>query len=193
MAYEDETIRKLIESFISHVASSVDIALALSDMLEGLRLYLGADLGLLWMSVSDELTVIQESPSSANSIGNTLDSVESGRIVIGLMPMLKEPGAEKNRVVQIHNSESAIHEWSKWSPLKRFCDGYTSTIITGLTARGIFSGFLSFQTAEKHHWTVDNESALLAAADIISLIVSYERQIQLLSDELAQQAQRTEN
>jgi hypothetical protein len=195
MKYTD-LAQTTIQNFISQCSRSgpapgeaaSDVAIGLSCALQDLVRGLEVDRGLMWISVPEtgQLTVIQEciQDGSVSMIGASLDSVEGGRLIIGLMNLPESITApsKQTKTVQIHESESSVPGWEERNPFSKFCGNYKSTMLVGLQARGSFPGFLSFQTKRKRTWTPGEESTLRQVAVCLGLFLSYELEIARLID-----------
>ncbi|MBS1993066.1 MAG: diguanylate cyclase [Cyanobacteria bacterium SZAS LIN-3] len=164
----------IISDIIGQLRHSSDLNSILQYAIETLTNGLGADRGLIWKVVGDQLAVTNEFSIIGNTcfVDNQLNSQESMSIVLEFLSRF--PDESGAGVISIPDTaqDTDLHKMSRTLSSLLELGEVRGRLMVQLRSRGIFSGFLELQQCGKpREWSTEDAVILQKVAEMLSVVV----------------------
>jgi len=164
----------IISDIIGQLRHSSDLNSILQYAIETLTKGLGADRGLIWKVVGDQLAVTNEFSTIGNTcfVDNQLNSQESMSIVLEFLSRF--PDESGAGVISIPDTaqDTDLHKMSRTLSSLLELGEVRGRLMVQLRSRGIFSGFLELQQCGKpREWSTEDAVILQKVAEMLSVVV----------------------
>jgi diguanylate cyclase (GGDEF)-like protein len=163
----------IISDIIGQLRHSSDLNSILQYAIETLTQGLGADRGLIWKVVGDQLAVTNESTTGNTCfVDNQLNSQESMSIVLEFLSRF--PDESGAGVISIPDTaqDTDLHKMSRTLSSLLELGDVRGRLMVQLRSRGIFSGFLELQQCGKpREWSTEDAVILQKVAEMLSVVV----------------------
>jgi diguanylate cyclase (GGDEF)-like protein len=164
----------IISDIIGQLRHSSDLNSILQYAIETLTKGLGADRGLIWKVVGDQLAVTNEFSISGHTcfVDNQLNSQESMSIVLEFLSRF--PDESGAGVISIPDTaqDTDLHKMSRTLSSLLELGDVRGRLMVQLRSRGIFSGFLELQQCGKpREWSTEDAVILQKVAEMLSVVV----------------------
>ena len=164
----------IISDIIGQLRHSSDLNSILQYAIETLTNGLGADRGLIWKVVGDQLAVTNEFSIIGNTcfVDNQLNSQESMSIVLEFLSRF--PDESGAGVISIPDTaqDTDLHKMSRTLSSLLELGEVRGRLMVQLRSRGIFSGFLELQQCGRpREWSTEDAVILQKVAEMLSVVV----------------------
>jgi len=166
--------QSIISEIIGQLRHSSDLNSILQYAIETLTTILGADRGLMWKVVGDQLAVTNEYSIGGNTcfVDNQLNSQESMSIVLEFLSRF--PDESGAGVISIPDTaqDTDLHKMSRTLSSLLELGDVRGRLMVQLRSRGIFSGFLELQQCGRpREWSTEDAVVLQKVAEMLSVVV----------------------
>lgn len=166
--------QSIISEIIGQLRHSSDLNSILQYAIETLTTILGADRGLMWKVVGDQLAVTSEYSIGGNTcfVDNQLNSQESMSIVLEFLSRF--PDESGAGVISIPDTaqDTDLHKMSRTLSSLLELGDVRGRLMVQLRSRGIFSGFLELQQCGRpREWSTEDAVVLQKVAEMLSVVV----------------------
>ncbi|HEY9714497.1 MAG TPA: GAF domain-containing protein, partial [Chroococcales cyanobacterium] len=142
--------------------------------IESLTTVAGADRGLIWQVVGDQLAVTNEYAVTGHTcfVGNQLNSQESTAIVLEFLSRFPDESGAGVIAIPDTLKDTNLHKSSPTLSSLIELGDVRARLMVQLRSRGIFSGFLELQQCGKtREWTHQEAMILQSVAEMLSVVV----------------------
>lgn len=166
--------QSIISDIIGQLRHSSDLTSILQYAIETLTTILGADRGLIWKVVGDQLAVTNEYSIGGNTcfVDNQLNSQESMSIVLEFLSRF--PDESGAGVISIPDTaqDTDLHKTSRTLSSLLELGDVRGRLMVQLRSRGVFSGFLELQQCGRpREWSTEDAVVLQKVAEMLSVVV----------------------
>ena len=164
----------IISDIIGQLRHSSDLNSILQYAIETLSKGLGADRGLIWKVVGDQLAVTNEFSIESNAcfVDNQLNSQESMSIVLEFLSRFPDESGAGVISVPDTFQDIDLHKQSRTLSSLLELGEVRARLMVQLRSRGIFSGFLELQQCGKpREWSTEDAVILQKVAEMLSVVV----------------------
>lgn len=164
----------IISDIIGQLRHSNDLNSILQFAIEALTQVSGAERGLIWQVVGDQLAVTNEYAVSGHTCfaGNQLGSQESTAIVLEFLSRFPDESGAGVISIPDTSQDTNLHKMSPTLSSLIELGDVRARLMVQLRSRGIFSGFLELQQCGKtREWSRQEATVLQSVAEMLSVVV----------------------
>lgn len=164
----------IISDIIGQLRHSSDLSSILQFAIENLTKVVGAERGLIWQVVGDQLAVTNEFATSGHTCfaGNQLGSQESTAIVLEFLSRFPDESGAGVISIPDTSQDTNLHKMSPTLSSLIELGEVRARLMVQLRSRGIFSGFLELQQCrEVRDWSRQDAVILQSVAEMLSVVV----------------------
>lgn len=166
--------QSIISDIIGQLRHSNDLSSILQFAIETLTTVVGAERGLIWQVVGDQLAVTNEFAMSGHTCfaGNQLGSQESTAIVLEFLSRFPDESGAGVISIPDTSQDTNLHKMSPTLSSLIELGDVRARLMVQLRSRGIFSGFLELQQCGKiRDWSRQDAVILQCVAEMLSVVV----------------------
>jgi len=166
--------QSIISDIIGQLRHSNDLSSILQFAIETLTTVVGAERGLIWQVVGDQLAVTNEFAMSGHTCfaGNQLGSQESTAIVLEFLSRFPDESGAGVISIPDTSQDTNLHKMSPTLSSLIELGDVRARLMVQLRSRGIFSGFLELQQCGKiRDWSHQDAVILQCVAEMLSVVV----------------------
>jgi diguanylate cyclase (GGDEF)-like protein len=166
--------QSIISDIIGQLRHSNDLSSILQFAIETLTTVEGAERGLIWQVVGDQLAVTNEFAMSGHTCfaGNQLGSQESTAIVLEFLSRFPDESGAGVISIPDTSQDTNLHKMSPTLSSLIELGDVRARLMVQLRSRGIFSGFLELQQCGKtREWSRQDAVILQCVAEMLSVVV----------------------
>lgn len=166
--------QSIISDIIGQLRHSSDLQSILQYAIETLTTIIGADRGLIWKVVGDQLAVTNEYSIAGNTcfVDNELNPQESMSIVLEFLSRFPDESGAGVISIPDTSRDTDLHKMSRTLSSLLELGDVKSRLMVQLRSRGIFSGFLELQKCgETREWSTEDAVVLQKVAEMLSVVV----------------------
>ncbi|HEY9679202.1 MAG TPA: diguanylate cyclase [Drouetiella sp.] len=166
--------QSIISDIIGQLRHSNDLSSILQFAIETLTTVVGAERGLIWQVVGDQLAVTNEFAMSGHTCfaGNQLGSQESTAIVLEFLSRFPDESGAGVISIPDTSQDTNLHKMSPTLSSLIELGDVRARLMVQLRSRGIFSGFLELQQCGKiRDWSREDAVILQCVAEMLSVVV----------------------